>query len=441
MAEIIRIKCACGNILRVSVEHRGRKGRCPSCKRVIEVPPAPAEAAAKTASAPIAKATEAAPPKENEPPTCKNHPDREATSVCVGCKSFLCEDCASAYRAITFCEECLEDQSKARTAELREAQTALLRDRGVVVGDFSSEFNARSARDALQHALRALTNDGKLLYFAIPVLFSFGSLSACVVGIAAQKGWVWLGLLWLVIAAAIHLFTFAGFVGTAKDVLFGVQFDVGRFMAYSIRWLKHTWPAILLVLLTGFLTGPAIWGEPRRFLRVFLGGVFLCVLFIIALPAVVVVIENKGLKVTWKAALSHLGNNVGTVVGLNLITALFTWMWLYTARGILFRIPVLPDALTGLVVPVIYLAWIIGTISVYLSLSVPKGDINFKAPPKDLPAPKRKPTIIAIIAALVLAVGLGALFHFTVAREEAATSLGKVNFSLLNPRNWSKEVK
>jgi hypothetical protein len=44
--------------------------------------------------------------------TCSHHPLREATGICVRCRSAMCSDCITKIDGINHCRDCLESMTK-----------------------------------------------------------------------------------------------------------------------------------------------------------------------------------------------------------------------------------------------------------------------------------------------------------------------------------------
>lgn len=426
MARRIRFKCRCGNILAVTEAHRGKKGRCPKCGHVFLVPDHPFGAPAspdEATGAPDAGAE--APPGGDGVPRCRNHADRIAAYTCCGCRSGLCEECANVVEDYAFCEECVCNPGETLTPLARAGQAELLRRRGVATQDVSKDFSARSAGDAVHLALNSLTLDGRLLYFGVGLLVAFSCLSLTIVGLVLQKGWAGAAAVWLAIAAIVQVFVFGGLAGSAKDVLFGLDFDAGRFLAHCLRGLKRSWPAAPLVLVAGFACGPVVWSEPATLWRMLIAGGYLGAAFFVALPALMATIENKSLLSSLRQTLRHLADNWMTILGLDLIAGLLVALWIYSARGpIASSVPFLvPDALTALVMPLVYIGWIMASVTLYFSLGLSRENIADRAPPRDLPRPGRKPTMVAIAVALAAAVALATVFYTAVGRKDTTKAV------------------
>ena len=40
---------------------------------------------------------------------CTNHPEKEATKICVGCGNFFCDDCLTKIKNKNYCKDCVSD--------------------------------------------------------------------------------------------------------------------------------------------------------------------------------------------------------------------------------------------------------------------------------------------------------------------------------------------
>ena len=51
---------------------------------------------------------------QNLPPTfrCQNHPEREGTGICVGCRTVVCVECATKIDRMNYCIRCLQAASE-----------------------------------------------------------------------------------------------------------------------------------------------------------------------------------------------------------------------------------------------------------------------------------------------------------------------------------------